>query len=153
MLGDGNEMPSVKTADQGSLLWGSFPFGISFLQIIMAHVRDVLILILSTLLQNLDANTSAAMISSGAVIYPVGRIIWKRKPREPPDKSNDIGFETHPILSFGNIGFGSTTTTTICCSHELTCCSHEQPQHSLGLFHGRLNFEIDVERSAIAVFV
>ena len=90
-------MPLATTADQGSLLWGSFLLGISFLGIIIAHVRDVVIFIIVFLRPDLDVDHSAAMSSSDPLNLSVTRIVWKQKPRKPPDKSNNIGLEIHPI--------------------------------------------------------
>ena len=86
ILGSDSEMPSAKIADQGSLLWGSF-LELSFFGIIIAHARVIILLVLTTLLLNLDVDNSATVLSSGAVIYLPARIIWERPHRKPPDKS------------------------------------------------------------------
>ena len=85
MLGSDSEMPSAKIADQGSLLWGSF-LELSFFGIIIAHARVIILLVLTTLLPNLNVDNSATMLSSGAVTYSAARIIWERPYRKPPDK-------------------------------------------------------------------
>ena len=86
MIGSDSEMPSATIANQGSLLWGSF-LELSFFGIIIAHTRVIILLVLTTLLPNLNVDNSAAMLSSGAVIYLPARIIWEWPHRKPPDKS------------------------------------------------------------------
>ena len=86
MLGSDSKKPSAKIADQGSLLWGSF-LKLSFFGIIVAHARVINLLILTTLLLNLDVDDSATVLSSGAVIHLPARVIWERPHRKPPDKS------------------------------------------------------------------
>ena len=73
-VGSDSEMPSAKIADQGSLLWGSF-LELSFFGIIIAHARVIILLILTTLLLNLDVDNPAMVLPLGAATYPAARII------------------------------------------------------------------------------
>ena len=98
ILGSDSKMPSTKIADQGSLLWGSF-LELSFFGIIIAHARVIILLVLTTLLPNLNVDNSATMLSSAAVIYLPARIIWEWLNRKPPDKSA----EQHWLLKPPNI--------------------------------------------------